>query len=62
MQDLLCDLTDFKPSLSVSGQHAYAVGSSANVVSQLIEIDLNSWQVASVIHLNQCPHRCGLFS
>jgi len=55
MQDLICPLTDFKPSLSVSGQHAYAVGSSAKVVSQLIEIDLNSWQVSSVIHSIEAP-------
>ncbi|MCX7262681.1 MAG: prolyl oligopeptidase family serine peptidase [Burkholderiales bacterium] len=55
MQDLLCDLTDFKPSLSASSHMAYAVGSSASVVSQLIEIDLHSWQVASVVTSIHAP-------
>jgi len=49
MQDLNSALTDFKPSLSVSGSKAYAVGASGKVVSQLIEIDLLSWQVCDVV-------------
>ena len=55
MQDLLCNLTDFKPSLSASGHKAYAVGSSAKVVSQLIEIDLPSWQVSKVLASIDAP-------
>jgi len=55
MQDLICNLTDFKPSLSVSGHKAYAVGASAKVVSQLIEIDLLNWQVSKVIKSIDAP-------
>ena len=49
MQDLDSELTDFKPSLSVSSSKAYAVGASGKVVSQLLEIDLLSWQVSDVV-------------
>ena len=49
MQDLDSELTDFKPSLSVSSSKAYAVGASGKVVSQLLEIDLLSWQVSNVV-------------
>lgn len=49
MQDLDSELTDFKPSLSVSSSKAYAVGASGKVVSQLFEIDLLSWQVSHVV-------------
>ena len=49
MQDLDSELTDFKPSLSVSSSKAYAVGASGKVVSQLFEIDLLSWQVSNVV-------------
>jgi dipeptidyl aminopeptidase/acylaminoacyl peptidase len=61
MQDLHCDLTDFKPSLSASGRMAYAVGSSAHVVSQLIEIDLRSWRVASVVTSINAPIDAAFF-
>jgi dipeptidyl aminopeptidase/acylaminoacyl peptidase len=61
MQDFLCDLTDFKPSLSASGRMAYAVGSSAHVVSQLIEIDLRSWRVASVVTSINAPIDAAFF-
>ena len=55
MQDLDSSLTDFKPSLSASGRKAYAVGASAKVVSQLIEIDLKNWEVSSVITSIKAP-------
>ena len=55
MQNLASDLTDFKPSLSVSNAKAYAVGASGKVVSQLIEIDLLSWQVGDVVTSMESP-------
>jgi dipeptidyl aminopeptidase/acylaminoacyl peptidase len=55
MQNLASDLTDFKPSLSVSNAKAYAVGASGKVVSQLIEIDLLSWQVCDVVTSMESP-------
>lgn len=55
MQDLDSDLTDFKPSLSVSNGKAYAVGASATVVSQLIEIDVLPWKVSNVVSSIQAP-------
>jgi len=61
MQDLESDLTDFKPSLSVSKGKAYAVGASAKVVSKLIEIDLVTWQVSNVVSSIQTPVDAGYF-
>ena len=55
MQDLICNLTDFKPSLSVSGHKAYAIGASAKELSQLIEIDLLNWQVSKVLTSIDAP-------
>ena len=55
MQDLNSELTDFKPSLSVSSSKAYAVGASGKVVSELIEIDLNTWQVSNVVSSLEAP-------
>ena len=55
MQDLDSELTDFKPSLSVSNSKAYAVGASGKVVSQLIEIDLINWQVSNVVTSIEAP-------
>ena len=55
MQDLDSELTDFKPSLSVSSSKAFAVGASGKVVSQLIEIDLLSWQVCDVVTSIESP-------
>ena len=55
LQDLHSELTDFKPSLSVSGSKAYAVGASSKVVSQLVEIDLLSWQVSKVVTSIEAP-------
>ena len=55
MQDLDSELTDFKPSLSVSSSKAFAVGASGKVVSQLIEIDLLSWQACAVVTSIESP-------
>jgi dipeptidyl aminopeptidase/acylaminoacyl peptidase len=55
MQDLDLELTDFKPSLSVSSSKAFAVGASGKVVSQLIEIDLLSWQACAVVTSIESP-------
>jgi dipeptidyl aminopeptidase/acylaminoacyl peptidase len=54
-QDLTSELTDFKPSLSVSSSKAYAVGASSKVVSQLVEIDLLTWQVSKVVTSIEAP-------
>jgi len=54
-QDLTSELTDFKPSLSVSSSKAYAVGASSKVVSQLVEIDLLTWQVSKVVTSIDAP-------
>jgi dipeptidyl aminopeptidase/acylaminoacyl peptidase len=55
MQDLDSELTDFKSSMSVSSNKAFAVGASGKVVSQLIEIDLLSWQVCDVVTSIESP-------
>jgi len=55
MQDLDSELTDFKPSMSVSNRKAYTVGASDKVVCQLIEIDLLSWQVCDVVTSIESP-------
>jgi len=61
MQDLNSELTDFKPSLSVSSSKAYAVGASGKVVSELIEIDLNTWQVSNVVSSLEAPVHASFF-
>ena len=61
MQDLNSELTDFKPSLSVSSSKAYAVGASGKVVSELIEIDLLTWQVSNVVSSIQAPVHASYF-
>ena len=61
MQDLDSELTDFKPSLSVSSSKAFAVGASGKVVSQLIEIDLLSWQACAVVTSIESPVEASYF-
>lgn len=61
MQDLDSELTDFKPSMSVSNGKAYAVGASGKVVCQLFEIDLLSWQVSNVVTSIESPVHASYF-
>jgi len=54
-KNLSSELTDFKPSISAGNGKAYAFGGSGKIIQQLIEIDLATFALSSIVAATHPP-------